>query len=204
MSDTKPSNFSIPFKCSACGKGYKLVSLHPISALLKCEACGKEYRLLTLHPLWMLNQLKIVGAICLMGMTLLTCVDVGCRYLGHPILGSVEIVGFLATLTVAMALPYTHQIKAHIGVEVLVRLCSNRTQALIDICTGILSLILFGLVTWQMTDYAYTLQESGEVSMNLQFPEYMIVYLVAFCFLIFFLMILQDILQHIATLKGKK
>ncbi len=201
MSDSK---FAIPFKCSACGKDYNLVSLHPISALLKCKACGKTYNLLTLNPLWMLRQLKTLGAICLMGMTLLTCVDVGCRYLGHPILGSVEIVGFLATLTVAMALPYTHQIKAHIGVEVLVNLFSRRTRALIDICTGISSLILFGLVTWQMTDYAYTLQESGEVSMNLQFPEYMIVYAVAFCFLVFFLMILQDILQHIETLKGKQ
>ena len=30
------------------------------------------------------------------------------RYLGHPIFGSVEIVGFLATLTAALALPYRH------------------------------------------------------------------------------------------------
>ena len=53
------------------------------------------------------DLLKILGAIALMGMTLVTCADVVGRYLGHPIFGSVEIVGFLATLAVALALPYT-------------------------------------------------------------------------------------------------
>ena len=94
---------------------------------------------------WVLERMKIVGAACLVGMTFLTCVDVVGRALGHPIFGSVEIVGFMATLAVVMALPYTHQVQGHIGVEILVRLLPERTQAIIDICTGILSLALFAV-----------------------------------------------------------
>ncbi|OQY58636.1 MAG: C4-dicarboxylate ABC transporter permease [Desulfobacteraceae bacterium 4572_88] len=153
---------------------------------------------------WMMRMLKTAGAICLMGMTLLTCVDVVGRFLGYPIFGSVEIVGFMATLTVAAALPYTHQMKGHIGVELLVRTFSEKTQALIEICTGTLSLALFALITWRMGLYANTMQKSGEVSMNLGFPEYAIICVVAFCFLIFFLLILQDVIQNVQKLRGDK
>jgi len=148
--------------------------------------------------------LKVLGAACLIGMTGLTCVDVVGRYLGHPIFGSVEIVGFMATLAAAMALPYTHEMKGHIGVEILVRLFSEKTQAVIELCTHTVAFLLFSVVTWRMTVYAGTMQRSGEVSMNLEFPEHYIIYLVAFCFLMFTLTIMEDVLNNIRRLMGKK
>ena len=152
---------------------------------------------------WILVKLKIIGAVCLVGMTLLTCADVVGRMLRHPIFGSVELVTFMATLSVAMALPYTHLVDGHIGVEILVRMFSKTTQALIDLCTGIISLILFGIVTWQMSRYAFTIQESGEVSISLKFPEFIIIYAVAFCMLIFTLIILRDILENARKLRNR-
>ena len=152
---------------------------------------------------WLLDKMKIIGAACLVGMTFLTCADVVGRALGHPIFGSVEIVGFMATLAVVMAMPYTHQVQGHIGVEILVRLFSERTQTIIDISTGILSLILFTVVSWRMAVYAYTMQESGEVSMNLEFPEHVIIYLTAFCLVVFTLIILKDIIFNIRKLQSK-
>ncbi len=148
-----------------------------------------------------MGAMKVVGAGCLIGMTLLTCADVVGRFFRHPIFGSVEIVGFMATLAVAMALPYTHQIKGHIGVEILVRTLSERTQSIVDICTGCLSLTLFGIVTWRMAAYARTMQKSGEVSMNLELPEYMVIYLMAFCFGVFTLIILREIIDDIKKLR---
>ena len=148
--------------------------------------------------------LKVLGAACLVGMMFLTCADVVGRHFRHPIFGSVEIVGFLSTLAVAMSLPYTHKVKGHIGVEILARMLSEKTQAILDIVTGILSLGLFGIVTWRMWVYAGTIKDSGEVSMNLEFPEFTVIYAVAFCFFIFSLMILQDIIRDIKQLKGNK
>ena len=153
--------------------------------------------------LWILDKMKIIGAACLVGMMLLTCVDVVGRAFGHPIFGSVEIVGFLATLAVVMAMPYTHQVQGHIGVEIIVRLFSEKTQTIIDICTGIVSLILFAVVTWRMTVYANTMKASGEVSMNLELPEHFVIYVTAICLLIFTLIILQDLINNIRKLKTK-
>ena len=153
---------------------------------------------------WTVDKFKVLGAVSLVGMAALTCVDVVGRLFGHPIFGSVEIVGFLATLTVALALPYTHQVKGHIGVEILVHLFSERTQTIIDLCTSIFSMGLFALITWRMFVYARTMQKAGEVSMNLEFPEHTIIYITSFCFLMFFLLIIQDITKYIELLKGKK
>ena len=151
--------------------------------------------------LWILDKMKIIGAACLVGMMLLTCVDVVGRAFGHPIFGSVEIVGFMATLAVVMAMPYTHQVQGHIGVEIVVRLFSEKTQTIIDICTGIVSLILFAVVTWRMTVYANTMKASGEVSMNLELPEHFVIYATAVCLLIFTLIIFQDLINNIRKLK---
>jgi len=148
--------------------------------------------------------LKTIGMACLAGMTLLTCVDVIGRFFGHPIFGSVEIVGFMATIAVAAALPYTHQVKGHIGVELLVRLFSQKVQTVIELGTNFISMGLFVLITWRMAVYARTMHKSGEVSMSLEFPEYVIIYLVSFCFLIFFLLVVHDTIQNIAKLKGNE
>jgi len=148
--------------------------------------------------------MKVAGMICLVGMTLLTCLDVIGRFFGHPVFGSVELVGFMATLAVAAALPYTHQMRGHIGVEILLRLFSKRVQTTIELGTNCLSLFLVALITWRMAVYANTILASGEVSMSLEFPEYMIIYLVSFCFLVFFILIFHDICQNITELKGNK
>lgn len=148
--------------------------------------------------------MKDIGAVCLVGMMLLTCADVVGRAFGRPIFGAVEIVGFLSTLTVVMALPYTHQQKAHIGVELLVRLFSEKTQTIIELCTSILGLALMALITWRMADYAYKMQASGEVSISLELPEHVIIYITSFCFFVFFCMILSDMIKCIQKLRGEK
>ncbi len=152
---------------------------------------------------WVLDKMKIIGAVCLVGMTYLTCADVVGRTFGYPIFGSVEIVGFMATLAVVMAMPYTHQVQGHIGVEILVRLFSEKTQTIIEICTGIASLILFAIITWRMVVYARTMKESGEVSMNLELPEHFIIFITAFCLLTFTLIIFKDLIDNIRKLKSE-
>jgi TRAP-type C4-dicarboxylate transport system permease small subunit len=148
--------------------------------------------------------LKAIGAIALTAMMVLTVVDVIGRFFKYPIFGSVELVGILATIVVAAALPYTYKVDGHVGVEILVRLLSQRTQIIIDLFTQILSLFLFSLVTWQMFLYAKDIRETGEVSMNLEFPIYYIVYLLAFGLLIFSITIVEAIFKNIQQLKELK
>ena len=125
----------------------------------------------------------------------------GCADAEHPIFGSVELVGFLATIVIATALPYTYKMDGHVGVEILVRLLGKKTQLTIDLFTRIISLILFCLVTWQMFLYAKDIHEVGEVSMNLEFPIHYIVYLLAFGLLVFSVTIIETIFKTIKELR---
>ena len=150
---------------------------------------------------WISDKLRFFAAACLVGMTLLTCADVVGRFFRHPIFGSVELVGFMATLAVALALPYTHRLKGHIGVEILVRMLPERAQHIIDVCTSVLSLGLVALITWRMTLYAGTIRNSGEVSMNLELPIHYVIYIVSFCFFIFALVVIQDIVNGLKQLR---
>jgi len=148
--------------------------------------------------------LKIIGALAITAMMLLTVVDVIGRFFKYPIFGSVELVGFLATVIVAAALPYTYKVEGHVGVEILVRLMSKKIQLIIDLFTRTLSLVLFCLVTWQMFLYAKDIHDTGEVSMNLEFPIYYIIYLLAFGLLVFSVTILETIFENIKQLRELK
>jgi len=145
--------------------------------------------------------LKVIGAISITGMMLLTVVDVIGRFFKYPILGSVEMVGFMATIIVAAALPYTYKVDGHVGVEIIVRLLPKKVQLIIDLFIQFLGLILFSIITWQMFLYAKEIHQTGEVSMNLEFPIYYLVYLLSFGLLIFSCTIIETIFKKIKQLR---
>jgi len=139
--------------------------------------------------------MKGVASTCLMGMCLMTCADVILRStINQPIFGSEEIVSIFAVLAIGFALPYSHAKGSHVGVEIVVRLLSKRTQEFIKLITNIVALFLFLILTWQMFIYAQVMSHSGEVSMNLELPMYWFVYALSFCLLVVSLYILQEIL----------
>ncbi len=148
-------------------------------------------------------KLKLIGAICLGIMALLTCVDVTGRLLRHPVFGAVEIVAYLGALAVSMTLAVTHATNGHLGVEILVGRFSRKKRAVIDIATGVMSFVFFSLVTWQMFDYGISMKQSGEVSMSLGFPQYPVIFVVAACFVVFSVFILKGIVNNFAKLRQK-
>jgi TRAP-type C4-dicarboxylate transport system permease small subunit len=149
------------------------------------------------------RALKRGGAVCLVGMTALTCIDVVGRFFKYPVFGSVELVTFMGVLAVAAALPFTHETNGHIGVELLMRRLSNRTRAIVDACTGTMGFLLFGVVAWRMVAFAIDLRQAGEVSMNLQLPEYIIVFAVAAAFTILSVVILKGVIDAFGRMRNK-
>jgi len=139
--------------------------------------------------------LKWIGAVSITAMMLLTCADVVMRALGRPIWGAVEIVGFLATTALACAMPYTHVMRGHAAVDMLVRRLSARTQGLVDFITALMSAILFILIAWQSVAYASAMRRAGEVSMTLEFPTYVFIYYVGLTFVVLSLTVLLDVRQ---------
>lgn len=147
------------------------------------------------------DKLKMVGAVFLLGMALLTCVDVVGRIFKHPIFGSVELVSFMGAIAIACSLPYTHQEKGHIGVELFMQKLPKKARHIIELCTELLSLALFIVVSWRMFHFSISSKESGVLSMNLQLPEYAIIFILACGFVIFTLTIIDSIVQTLAELR---
>lgn len=153
-----------------------------------------------MHPFWNFLEktqrfMKGVASLCLMGMALMTCADVILRAtINKPIFGSEEIVSIFAVLAIGFALPYAHKKDSHVGVEIVVRLLSKKSQERIRLVTNALSLLLFLLLSWQMFIYARVMQHSGELSMNLELPTYCFVYALSFCLLIVSLYLLQEVI----------
>jgi len=132
------------------------------------------------------------GAIVM--MMILTCTDVALRlavtlYAKYgwqvlaafqPIPGTYELVCFLGSTAAAFAMAHTTVESGHVAVSILVRLLSERIQAVFQMVTNSLGFILFALISWRSVLYALQLRQSGEVSMTLQLPYYPFVYGVAF------------------------
>ncbi len=152
----------------------------------------------------LVDWVKYLGGTALVGMMTITTLDVITRYFGHPIFGAVEIVSFMATILLACAMPMTHVENGHVGVDLVVRLLGPRTQALIDAITGLLSLTLFALICWQSLLYAQSMKKTGEVSMSLEFPSYIFVYVVAVAFGALGLAVIPQLSNNLRTLFGKK
>lgn len=141
--------------------------------------------------------MRVAGCACLLGMALMTVADISGRLGKSPIFGSEEIVSFLAVLALGLSLPYAHTYRSHIGVEVFVQLLSTRVRQRLKLFREILSVAFFALVTVMMALYAHDKQVSGEVSMNLGLPEYLLIYVLAGCFAVTTLTMLVELIRFV-------
>jgi TRAP-type transport system small permease protein len=145
---------------------------------------------------WVNKLLRLVGGIAVVAMMAVTCLDVAFRGFGYPVVWAVDMVGFLAVITLACALPITHAEGGHVGVDLLILKMKPRTQASVDAVTSFVSCILFGVVGWRMWLYAAELASKGEVSMTVQIPKSPFIYLVSVCFAALSLVIFADFVRH--------
>ncbi|MFP4034653.1 MAG: TRAP transporter small permease [Desulfovermiculus sp.] len=150
---------------------------------------------------WISRKMLLVGGFFLVAMMALTCMDVIGRMFRHPVFGSYELISFMAAVVVAATLPDAHSEKRHIGVEIVVNKLSPKVQNVFELVTNILSLALFSLVTWRLVKYGLSMKKSGEVSMNLKLPEYIIIFVVGFGFLVFCASIIKTLVDTVQDLR---
>ena len=87
--------------------------------------------------------------------------------------------------------------------ELLVARFSPRAQGIVDSLTGILSLGIFSLVTWQSIALANDMRRAGETSMTSLQPFYPYIYAIAFGCALLCLVILVDLMKSVVkAVKG--
>lgn len=98
----------------------------------------------------------------------------------QPLLGTVEYVTILTSVTIGLALANCAFHNGQIAIEFLVDKLPGKMQSLLDSLTNFTSLIFWSISAWYMVQYAQATALSGEVSATTGIPAYPLVYLLAF------------------------
>jgi TRAP-type C4-dicarboxylate transport system permease small subunit len=117
-------------------------------------------------------------------MMIVTLLDVFMRNIGHPIVGSMEIISFCGSVVIGFAIPYTSWKKAHVYVDMLVDKLSPRSRMAMDGVTRCMGMALFLFISYNFVQYGLDLKRTGEVSASFRLPYYPVAYGLALsCFL---------------------
>jgi tripartite ATP-independent transporter DctM subunit len=139
-----------------------------------------------------------LGVLSLAMMMLITVVDVSSRFLLNlPVIGSIEITGFLLLLTVLFGIPFAALKKQHIAIDSLVSKFPQRAQLIIESMIVLLSLILFLVVVWRSIVYSALLSQMNTVTAVLRLPVPYFALVVAFSSALLCLVFLADLLHNL-------
>ncbi|HBZ36094.1 MAG TPA: TRAP transporter small permease [Rikenellaceae bacterium] len=139
--------------------------------------------------------MNAIAGISLSCMMTLTVADVILRYFRMPIVGTYEIVGFLAALVIGFSMPFTSWIRGHVGVDFAIAKMRKGLKNYILISTRIISILLFLLAGIFLFRKAFAFYQNNEVSLTLQVPLYPVACAVGACCFCLSLVLLVDIVK---------
>lgn len=129
---------------------------------------------------YVINGLEWVGAISLLTMMVITCVDVmGAKIFLLPVLGSIDIVMLAQLVAISFGAASALLLGRHVTVEFFVMFLPERLQAAVEILVNLLGILLFSIITWRLIIYGLYMQTGGEVSPTARIPLYPFAYGIA-------------------------
>ena len=148
------------------------------------------------------RRFVFVGAAAILLTMALNVVDIFLRsvsYLSVP--GVYELVGFSGLIAVCFALSYTQVRKGHITMRLLISHIPQRVQSTLNGMWYLLSAGMCLLISWRSIVLAQELHTARETSFYLHLPLSVFIWIISFCFAIFFVVLLVD---SIDSLRSKK
>ncbi|HVN23406.1 MAG TPA: TRAP transporter small permease [Syntrophorhabdales bacterium] len=125
--------------------------------------------------------LNFIAGVALTGMMLLTVADVSLRAVGHPLIGTYEIVALSLAIVIGFGIPKVSLDKGHVYMEFLMEKLSPRGKDLMNTFTRLLVLMLFIFIGYNLLNVGAEFRASGEVSPTIKLPFYPVAYGVAVC-----------------------
>jgi len=139
--------------------------------------------------------LNFIAGVALTGMMLLTVADVSLRALGHPLIGTYEIVALSLAVVIGFGIPKVSLDKGHVFMEFLMEKLSPRGKDLMNTFTRLLVLMLFIFIGYNLCNVGAEFHASGEVSPTIKLPFYPVAYGVAVCCFLECLVFIVDIFR---------
>jgi TRAP-type C4-dicarboxylate transport system permease small subunit len=114
---------------------------------------------------------NVMSLVALVGMTLVTVIDVAGRYLlNRPLPGALELSELLMVFLVFGAFAVTELRNGHIDIDVVVTRLPPRGRALSESLAALLSTAFWGAITWRTALHAQNVWQAGETTPNLSLP----------------------------------
>jgi TRAP-type C4-dicarboxylate transport system permease small subunit len=142
---------------------------------------------------------EIIAGVVLAFMMIVTVSDIVMRALGHPIMGTVEIVTFCGAIVIGFSLPYSSFTKMHVFVDLLIERLSPRSRAALVSATKAAGCLFFVFVGYNFILFGLKLMKTGEVSSSFRIPYYPVTFGLAMSCFLESLTLLLDTLK---TMKG--
>ncbi|MBW2109059.1 MAG: TRAP transporter small permease [Deltaproteobacteria bacterium] len=150
-----------------------------------------------------LNRVLLgVAGFFVAAMIVLTCANICFRILWVPVSGTFELMGYFGAVATALALGFTQIKRGHIAVDIVVQRFPKRLRTLLAGINGLVCMAFFGVVTWQIAEYAITLFRTGEVTETLRIVYYPFTFAVALGFGVLCLVLLTDFLRAILAVEA--
>lgn len=145
--------------------------------------------------------LMILGGVAVLSLMGLATGNVLLRMIFQmPYQGTYEIVSFLGAITIAFALGYAQKRKDHLALDILTSKFPKRINKILDGINYFVTMILFGIASWQVYMFALRIWKSSEVSETLKIPYYPLIISVSAGFAVFSFTLIIDFIK---TLQNK-
>jgi len=141
--------------------------------------------------------LACVAGCSLVLMVLTVVANAVAREISAPYSGTTEIVGWLAAVTTAFGLGYTQVHKGYVDIDALVEKFPLWLQSAIRSIVLFVTMVFFGLVSWQVCLYALNVAANGNLSETMGITFYPLIFLVALGFAGLTLALLVDFLKQV-------
>ena len=147
---------------------------------------------------WVCDAMDSIGGFAMAAIMILITGNVLLRMTGNPINGTVEWVQFLQATSIGLTIAFCGLQGEHITINLFVDKLPRKARFVIDIFVNILILVFVLLTAWVMVGSGVSMRDSGHVGMVTRIPFYPFIYIIAFGFLIYAFVAINNIIQAFA------
>ena len=110
------------------------------------------------------------GAILLCAMLFVSVNVVSAAVFAAPVLGDSEIVELLGAVAISAFLPYCHLERANVIIELIERVVTPRTTAVLDFAASVLFSVVAAIVLWRLIAGGIDAHTADDATMFLRIP----------------------------------
>ncbi|MEO0248902.1 MAG: TRAP transporter small permease [candidate division WOR-3 bacterium] len=152
----------------------------------------------------LVDKLLIVTVVPVIGMTAIMALDVIARYtLRRAFLDTLEISSMLLGMTISLALASVTYKGEHVQFTMLIERLSPKAQGSAAILTLLITLVVFGALTWQATIRAFSSMREGEFVGSMELPIWPVKLVFAFCCLITMMALATNLVSSVRHERGE-